>query len=135
MLVIHTTYFYLITLCHYAKASTSSPSIYCISSKHGKNVYIYNIYIIYKYIYIYIYIQDNFSTPLNLAIQRICSTLNILCSKCREEDESHPHFIFYCKLSKVTPDYISELINLNYSFNIRFKFSLKTIIMGSFSVL
>ena len=42
-----------------------------------------------------------------------------------EQDESHPHFIFYCKLSKVTLDYISELININYSFNLSFKFSLK----------
>ena len=65
----------------------------------------------------------------------MCNTLNIVCPRCREQDESHPHFIFYCKLSKVTPDYISELINLNYSFNIPFRFSLKTIIMGSFSIL
>ena len=48
---------------------------------------------------------------------------------------SHSHFIFYWKLSKVTADYISELINLNYFFNIPFKCSLKTIIMGSFSIL
>ena len=63
------------------------------------------------------------------------NTPNVLCPRCREQDESHSHFLFYCKLSKVTLDYISELINLNYSFNIVFKYSLKTIIMGSFSIL
>ena len=62
----------------------------------------------------------------------MCNTLNILCPRCREQNESNPHFIFYCKLSKVTPNYISELINLNYSLDIPFKFSLKTIITGSF---
>ena len=63
------------------------------------------------------------------------NTPNVLCPRCREQDEYHSHFLFYCKLSKVTLDYISELINLNYSFNIVFKYSLKTIIMGSFSIL
>ena len=77
----------------------------------------------------------HFSPLLNPSIQRMCNTLNILCSRCREQDKSHPHFIFYFKLSIVTPDYISELINLNCSFNISFKFSLKTIIMSSFWVL
>ena len=38
---------------------------------------------------------------LNPAMQKMCNTLNILCPKCREQDESHPHFIFYCKLPKV----------------------------------
>ena len=74
----------------------------------------------------------HFSPHLNSAIQRMCNTLNILCPRCWEQDESYPHFIFCCKLSKVTPDYISELINLNYSFNIPFIFGLKTIIIGSF---
>ena len=63
------------------------------------------------------------------------NTPNILHSRCMEQVESHPHFIFYCELSKVTLDYISELINLNYSFNLPFKLSLKTIKMGSFSIL
>ena len=55
------------------------------------------------------------------------NTPNILHPRRMEQAESQPHFIFYCKLSKVTLDYISELINLNYSFNLPFKFSLKTI--------
>ena len=77
----------------------------------------------------------HFSPLLNPAIQRMCTTLDILCPRCRKQDESHLHFIFYCKLSKVTPDCISELINLNYSFNNPLKFSLKTTTMASFSIL
>ena len=72
----------------------------------------------------------NFSTLLNLAIQRMC-THSIFCVPDAGNKMNPSHFIFYCKLSKViTPDYISELINLNYSFNIPFKSSLKTITMG-----
>ena len=48
------------------------------------------------------------------------NTPNILHSRRMEQVESHLHFIFCCKLSKVTLD--SELINLNYSFNLPFKF-------------
>ena len=51
----------------------------------------------------------------------------ILCLRCREQEQSQPHFISFCKLSKITLDFISELINLNYSFNIPFKISLKTV--------
>ena len=72
------------------------------------------------------------SPLINPGNQKMCNTLNTLCPRCRKQDNSHPHFIFYCKLSKVTPVYISELINLNYSLDIPFKFSLKTIILGSF---
>ena len=46
----------------------------------------------------------------------MCNIPNNLHPRCIERDESHPHFIFYCKLSKVTLDCISELINLNCSF-------------------
>ena len=35
---------------------------------------------------------------------------NILRPKCREQDESHPYFIFYCKLSKII-DYIIDYID------------------------
>ena len=41
--------------------------------------------------------------------------------------------MFYSKLSKITLDFISELINLKHTFNIPFKITLKTIIMGTFS--
>ena len=50
----------------------------------------------------------------------------ILCPRCREQEESQPHFISFCKLSKITLDFISKLINLNYSFYVLFKISLKT---------
>ena len=69
----------------------------------------------------------HFFILLNPAIQRMDNTPNNLHPRCMEQDEPHPHFTFYCKLFKVTLDYISELINLSYSFNLPFKFSLKTI--------
>ena len=50
----------------------------------------------------------------------------VLCPRCRGQEESQPHFIFYFKLSKVTLEFINELINLNYSFNIFFKINLRT---------
>ena len=75
----------------------------------------------------------HFSLPLNSAIHRMGNTPNILCPRCKEQEESQPYFIFYCKLSKITLDFISELINLKYSFNIPFKITLKTIIMGTSS--
>ena len=81
------------------------------------------------------YKLTHFSLLLNPAIQGMGNTPNILDPRRMEQVESHPHFIFYCKLSKVSLDYISEMINLNYSFNLTFKFSLKTIKMGSFSIL
>ena len=59
------------------------------------------------------------------------NTPNILCPRCKEQKESQNYFIFYCKLSKITLDLISELINLKYAFNISFKITLKTIIIGT----
>ena len=44
----------------------------------------------------------------------------ILCPRYREQEESQPQFIVFCKLSKITIDFISELISLNYSFNTPF---------------
>ena len=61
------------------------------------------------------------------------NTPNILCPRCKEQNESQLYFIFHCKLSKITLDFISELINLKYAFNIPFKITLKTIIMGTSS--
>ena len=72
----------------------------------------------------------NFSLPLNLAIDRIDNTTNILCPRCKKQKESQPYFIFHCNFSKITLDFISELINLKYAFNIPFKITLKTIMMG-----
>ena len=105
---------------------------HCGDNKEG----IFIVFMIgYIYIYYIWYKTTHFSLHLYPAIQRMGNTPNILNPRRMEQVESHPHFIFYCKLSKVTLDYISELINLNYSFNLPFKFSLKTIKMGSFSIL
>lgn len=53
----------------------------------------------------------NLSTflPLNPAICTICNVSNILCSRCKEQDESPPHFKFCYKLLKSTLYYISGL--------------------------
>ena len=46
--------------------------------------------------------------PLNPVIYRIGNTPNILCPRCKKQDESQPpppsifHFIFHCKISKIT---------------------------------
>ena len=86
----------------------------------------YIFYIWYKLFY--------FSLPSNPAIHRMGNALNILCPRCKEQKELQSYLIFYCKLSKVTLwDIISELINLKYAFNIPFKITLKTIIMGTSS--
>ena len=51
--------------------------------------------------------------PLNPAIYRIGNAPNILCPRCKEQDESHPpspllssllHFTFYCKISEINLD-------------------------------
>ena len=47
----------------------------------------------YKLIYFYL--------PLNSAICRMENAPNILCSKCKEQEESQPSLIFHCKLSKL----------------------------------
>ena len=54
----------------------------------------------------------NFFLPLNTAIQRMSNEANIMCPRCKEQKESQPYFIFYFKLSKITLDFIRELINL-----------------------
>ena len=63
----------------------------------------------------------HFSPYLNPAIHRMGNAPNISCPGCKKQEESLPHFTFYCKLSKTTPDFMSELASLNYSFNIPFK--------------
>ena len=71
-------------------------------------IYIYVCLCICVYVYVY-YIWDkltHFSLLLNPAIQRMGNTPNILDPRRMGQIESHPHFIFYCKLFKVTLDYI-----------------------------
>ena len=86
-----------------------------------------------SYIFSIFYKLIHFFLPLNPAIQRMGNAPYILCPRCKEQKESQPYFIFYCKLSKITPDFISKLINLKYAFNIPLKYNVKTIIMGTFS--
>ena len=75
---------------------------------------------------IYVLSGIHFSLPLNPAIHRMENAPKILCRRCREQEDSQPHFISFCKLSKITLDFISKLVNLNYTFSIPFKISLKT---------
>ena len=57
------------------------------------------------------------------------NTPTILCPRCKESEESHPHFIFHCKLSQNTLNFIKRLINQNYEFQSPFKISIKDILM------
>ena len=79
--------------------------------------------ILYKLIHFFLH--------LNPAIHRMGNAPNILCPRCKEQKDSQPYFIFYCKLSKIALDFINELINLKYAFNIPCKFTFRTIIMGT----
>ena len=54
---------------------------------------------------------------------------NSLCPRCKEQEESHPHFIFHCRLSQTTLDFINKLINLNYTFRTPFRISIKDIFL------
>ena len=53
---------------------------------------------------------------LSPALHRIGNNPNSLCPRCKEREESHPHFIFHCRLSQVTLGFINKLINRNYTF-------------------
>ena len=55
----------------------------------------------------------------NPPIYRIGNAPNILCSRYKEQDESHPHFTFNCKISKNTL-YLSELHKVSLNFVSRF---------------
>ena len=58
---------------------------------------------------------------------------NTLCPRCKESDETHQHFIFQCKLSQTTLNFINELINRNYTFQFPFKICIRDILMGNSS--
>ena len=86
--------------------------------------YIFSIW--YKLIY--------FSVPLNPATHKMGNAPNILCPKCKEQEESQPYFIFYCKLSKIIlrlHQWTNQSKIRFYCFNIPFKIALKTIVMGT----
>ena len=59
--------------------------------------------------------------------------LTTLCPKCKESDETHTHFLFKCKLSQTTLNFINEVINLNYTFQSPFEICIKYIFMGTSS--
>ena len=84
-----------------------------------------------SYIFSFLYKLIIFSLPLSPVIHRMGNTSNIMRRKCKEQKYSQPCFIFYYKLSKITLDYVSELINLKYAFNIPFEIFLQTVIMGT----
>ena len=84
--------------------------------------YIFSIW--YKLIY--------FSFPFwNPAIHRMGNAPNILCPRCKEQEESQPYFILHCKLYKITLRLYQLTVNLEYAFNTPFKVTLKTIKMGT----
>ena len=88
-----------------------------------------------SYIFSILYKFVHFSLPLNPTIQRMGNARNILCLRCKKQKESQLYFISYCKLSRITLDFISELTNLKYVFNVTSKIILKTIIMRTSSQL
>ena len=61
------------------------------------------------------------------------NSFTTLCPKCKESDETHTHFLFKCKLSQTTLNFINEVINLNYTFQSPFEICIKYIFMGTSS--
>ena len=53
--------------------------------------------------------------PLNPATHRMGNTTNIECRRCKKQKDSQPYFTSFRRLSKITLDFISELINLKYA--------------------
>ena len=73
----------------------------------------------------------HFPLPLNLALHRMGNNPNSLCPRCKEQEESHSHFVFHCRLSKTTLDFINKLINLNCTFRTFFRISIKDILIAT----
>ena len=61
------------------------------------------------------------------------NTPNSLCPRCNESEKSHPHFIFHCKLSQTTLNFITRLINLNYKFQSPYQINITDILMGLYN--
>ena len=76
------------------------------------------------YIFSIWYKLIHFSLPLNPAIHRIGNSPTTLCPRCKESDKTHPQFIFQCKLSQTTLNFINELINRNCTFQSPFIFKM-----------
>ena len=61
------------------------------------------------------------------AIHKMGNSPTTLCPRCKECYETHPLFLFHCKLSQTTLNFINELMNLNYTlFNPHSKYASKT---------
>ena len=77
--------------------------------------------------------------PLNPAIHRMGNEPNLLCLRFEKalfsilNPSLNPFFLFYWKFSKITLDFISELVNLKYAFDIPIKITLKNMIMRTSS--
>ena len=84
------------------------------------------------YIFSIWYKLIHFSLPLSPALHRMGNTPNALCPRCNESEESHPHFIFHCKLSQTTLTFINRLINGNYKFQSPYKINITDVLMASF---
>ena len=86
----------------------------------------------YRWLYFLHLVQTH---PLFLTFQlcvtqwRMGNNPNSLCPRCKEQEESHPYFIFHCRLCRTTFDFINKLINLNYAFKTPFRISIKDILM------
>ena len=70
---------------------------------------------------------------MNPALHRMGTNPDSLCTRCKEQEESHPHFIFHCRLSQITLDFINKLINLSHTFRTPFKISIRVISMATSS--
>ena len=66
-------------------------------------------------------------------IHRMGNAPNILYPIYKEQEESNSYFVLCCELFKTSLG-LSELINLNYSFNIPFKINLKNPLGAFFSI-
>ena len=103
----------------------------------GQSKKVKNLRWVFKKLYILMASVWIFPGIAQYTDDRMGNAPNILGHK--EQKESQPLFIFYCKLSKVSLVawlliMISELrTNLKYVFNIPFRINLKTIIMGTCS--
>ena len=84
-------------------------------------------YLLIGYIFSLWYKLTHHSLPLSPAIHRMGNTPTTLCPRCKESEESHPHFIFHCKLFQTTLNFINKLINHNYKFQSPFKIGIKDI--------
>ena len=89
-----------------------------------------------SYVFSILYKLINFSLPLNPAIHRMGNAPNILSGIWRTKRFSTLIYILLQAFQNFSRLLISELIiNLKYTFNIPFRITLKTIIMGTSSQL